>query len=112
DAELLGRVRTSSARARIVEERPRFVKKGPGRLAVEAIRALTIDGSPGPALWLVAGVWLDEALPDRAGLAVERHVRPSGPPPSHALVRRVDLDAGAESSAIPVELWAIDRGLR
>ncbi len=110
DPELLQRVRASGPRARVVEERPRFVRQGPGRLAVEVARPLGPDGAQ-PALWLVAGVWLDDALPERAGDIVERHLRPSAAAPEGALVRRIELDAGAQT-AIPVELWAIDRGLR
>ncbi len=112
DEPLLVRVRTSGPRARVVEERPRFVHNGPGRLAVEAARELVVETSPRRTVWILAGAWLDEALPERSGQTVERRLRPAVPPPPDAIVRRVELDAGPERPAVVVELWALDRSLR
>jgi nitrogen fixation/metabolism regulation signal transduction histidine kinase len=112
DAALIGRLRAGGARARVVEERPRFVRQGPGRLAIEVAREITFPAEPRRGVWVVAGTWLDDALPDRLGEAVERRVRPAGSAPAGALARRVDLDAGPDRPPVAVELWATDRTLR
>jgi two-component system, NtrC family, nitrogen regulation sensor histidine kinase NtrY len=109
---LLAHLRGVAGRAHVVEERPRFVRQGPGRLAVEAGREVSLDGTPQRTVWVVAGVWLDDALPDRSGQAVDRRVRPKGAPPAGARTRRVELDAGPDRPPVALELWASDRTLR
>ena len=100
-----------SARARIVEERPRFVKKGRGRLAIEVVRELNPKGANrGP--WLIAGLWLDEVLPDHLGQSVERVLRPQSAAPSGTESRQVELDTDGDGPGFPVEIRATDRALR
>ena len=84
---------------------------GPGRLAVEATRELSLPTTPRRSVWLAAGVWLDDAVPELSGPVIERHVRGSATPPHGALVAHVELDAGGTEKPIPVEIWAIDRTL-
>ncbi len=106
----LARLRAPSQRARIVEERPRFVHQGPGRLALEVVREMApVNGHRGP--WLVAGVWLDDILPEHVGPSMVRLVRPSAAP-AGTEVRKVELDVDADSPAMVVEIRATDSTLR
>jgi two-component system, NtrC family, nitrogen regulation sensor histidine kinase NtrY len=111
EAALVQRLRDAGPHARVVEERPHFVHADPGRLAIEAVRELALPTVPRRSVWLLAGVWLDEAVPELTGPVIERHVRPSAAAPPGALVAHVELDAGGAERPIPVELWAFDRTL-
>ncbi len=111
EAALVQRLRDAGPHARVVEERPHFVHADPGRLAIEAVRELALPTVPRRSVWLLAGVWLDEAVPELTGPVIERHVRPCGGAPAGALVAHVELDAGGAEPPIPVELWAFDRTL-
>ena len=106
----LARLRAPSQRARIVEERPRFVHQGPGRLALEVVREMApVNGHRGP--WLIAGVWLDDILPEHLGPSMVRLVRPSTAAPAGTEVRKVELDVDADSPAMVVEIRATDATL-
>ncbi|MEO6953820.1 MAG: ATP-binding protein [Polyangia bacterium] len=93
-------------RAQLVEEHPRFVKQGPGRLALEVTRPLGTQGAR-----LVLGMWLDELLPEHLGPSIERVVRPTSGAPSGTLVRTVELEGATGEPLLPVEVRGLDRTL-
>ena len=97
----------ASGRAQLVEEHPRFVRRGEGRLALEVSRSLGTRRAR-----LVLGMWLDELLPEHLGPSLERVVRPSSAARPGTLVRTVELEGAAGDPLLPVEVRGIDRTLQ
>ncbi len=94
-------------RAQLVAERPRFVKQGEGRLALEVTRPLGAQGAQ-----LVVGLWIDELLPDHVSASIERVVRPQKKAPSGTVVRTVELEGAEGEPLLPVEVRGVDRALQ